>query len=106
VAVQDQATQADKRLAGMWGAQRFWGSKPGQQIGSRSVDDLRDMRQPLPAYTPVGGVSGRAEYGNGESSTWDFVGMLPANPFAARHLGLRRHPAGLPARRPARPRWL
>jgi len=78
----DQATQADKRLSGTWGAQKFWGPKPGHQTGSRLVDDRRDMLLPLPAYPPTGGTSGPPGW-SPPTGGWNGVPMpqpLPAYP--------------------------
>jgi hypothetical protein len=53
-AVQDAATDADFRLAGMWREQEYYGAKPGAQQGSAWVDDQRNARLPLWCYRPVG----------------------------------------------------
>ena len=56
--VQERASVADLRLAGMWEPQEYYGAKPGFQLGSWYVDDLRNTRLPLPMSPPVGGVTG------------------------------------------------
>ncbi|MBN2081896.1 hypothetical protein JW859_06760 [bacterium] len=59
----------------MWGAQQFWGPKPGTQTGSRFTDDYRNMLQPLPSAPPVGVTTGPAGFDS--SPHWSRFAPVP-----------------------------
>jgi hypothetical protein len=82
--LQDRHSYADQRLAGMWGAQEYYGPKPGRQTGSLVSTADRDIRKPLPTMPPVGGMSGPANshgFSIGAGGLWTGPALFP-EPYA------------------------